>query len=258
MTGGVESSVTPNVVDAVLVPNADWMTSWLRELALSGTDKLNAPDPLAVVVAVLAPPVTVMFALASALPLMVRGEEVPQNCPRVIVGVMMVIGVVVATVVVDTAETMTKRVVVAVLPASSTAVQVTVVVPTAKRPPEAGTQVTVVVAERLSVTSGKAKLTIAPAEVDAVAVTSVVDAKTGSVLSYRIEIMVDELVLPMPSSAKIERLLRALGLRPTDALQLPEPSTVAVEVAEPPVRVMVLPMVPVPLTVTGDELATTG
>lgn len=73
-----------------------------------------------------------------------------------------------------------------------------------------------------------------------------------------IEIIVDELVLLTPSSATMVMLLSAFGLRPTDAVQPPEPSTVAVEVADPPVRVMVLPMVPVPFTVTGDELATRG
>jgi len=64
----------------------------------------------------------------------------------------------------------------------------------------------------------------------AVAVTAVVVPKVGAMVSKVMSIIVNELVVPMPSSATMERWLTELGVRPTDADQLPEMSVLAVEV----------------------------
>jgi len=59
---GVEEDVKQ--VEAVVVPAVVDTTRWFNALALRPTKRLKAPEPLAVVVAVLRPPLTLMFALA--------------------------------------------------------------------------------------------------------------------------------------------------------------------------------------------------
>lgn len=172
---------------------------------------------------------------------------------------MMISLVVVAVggVVVATCVTITLKVVVAVLEALSIAVQSTVVVPTAKFVPEAGSQITNTAPSRLSVAFGSVKFTVVPELEVVVAVTSVVEANTGLVLSWVIATVVVALT-STPSEAVTSRLFTALGLRSTNTLQAPLKSVVVDAEPLPPVTVMVALEVAVPSSVIGVELEVKG
>lgn len=155
----------------------------------------------------------------------------------------------------ETCWTMTEKDVLAVFPDSSLAVQFTVVVPTAKLLPETGLHITVVDADRLSVATGVEKVTFAPELSVVVAVTSVVVPKTGDVLSKVMSIVAAGLVLPRPSSSVMLKWFTVFGVKATDECQLPEPSTVSEIDVAPPVMSIVVLASPVPVIVTGVELA---